>query len=155
MESIKGKKDSTHEPEVAYDTLAELIAGIAVWGVLGQILLAFILKGNEAMIWCSICWWLGVGVAVFWAVHLSGSLKKALSSGEGKAMDMLRYHAVVRYLVAAAVMFIIYVADYLGLISRGLLEYGISYVPGILTLKLGAYSQPFMHKIFSKVFHPG
>jgi hypothetical protein len=65
------------------------------------------------------------------------------------AQGLIRFHAIVRYLVAAAAMGFLYFGIVAGVGTQGLI-YGTAYVPGILTLKAGAYTQPLIHGIFAK-----
>ncbi len=142
--------ETTKDGEKSTDTLAELIVGIIVWGFFGQVAFLFFTKGTGLLL-VSGGWWLGAMVAVFWAVHIHAGLRKVLALGMGDAQTALRFHAIIRYLVAAAGMALLYVS--ISLAGRKeMMIYAASYVPGILTLKAAAYTQPLIHRIGNSLF---
>ncbi|MBR0147594.1 MAG: hypothetical protein IKR56_00330 [Lachnospiraceae bacterium] len=142
MAQTQGKENTE------FDTLKELIIGIVFWAFIGQAGIFFLLRsrGAEGMAYASVCWWLGVMVAVIWAVHMCLGMREAFALNESAAVARMRLHVIIRYTVALTVMVLIYL--YIRkFFDENMLIYATAYVPGIMMLKFGAYIQPLVHRI--------
>lgn len=120
--------------------LIELLSGIISLGVLIQIgmLIAF-----ENYLYNAIGLWTGIGVACFMAIHLKRSIEDELDLGEEGAMK----HARTAYATRTAITLIV-----LGIVIYFKLGNPFTVVLGIFPLKLSAYLQPLIHKIFLKFY---
>ena len=119
--------------------LVELLAGIISLGILIQIgmLIAF-----ENYLYNAIGLWAGIGVAIFMAIHLKRSIEDELDLGEEGAVKHARTAYATRMLITLVV---------LGVVIYFKLGNPFTVVLGIFPLKLSAYLQPLIHKIFLKL----
>lgn len=118
-------------------TLRELLIGIFLWGILLSLLLAC--TGSFQMPFF-VSLWAGVAGAALMAVHMARSIQQSLKMASDDAVKGMKKGTILRM---AAVMALFVLAWRL----RG-------DVPGVflglITLKLGAYTQPLTHKIMNK-----
>ena len=121
-----------------HDILTELLTGIISLGILIQIGMAI---AFENYLYNAIGLWVGIGVAIFMAIHLKRSIEDELDLGEEGAMK----HARTAYATRMLITFIV-----LGVVIYFKLGNPITVVIGIFPLKLSAYLQPLIHKIFLK-----
>lgn len=119
--------------------VVELLAGIISLGVLIQIgmLLAF-----ENYLYNAIGLWTGIGIACFMTIHLKRSIEDALDLGEEGAVKHARTAYATRTVVTLAVI---------GIVIYFKIGNPFTVVLGIFPLKLSAYLQPLIHKIFLKI----
>lgn len=113
--------------------LLELLVGIAFWGAMVQIIGLF-LKGNKLFFLIGL--WSGIAVAAFMAIHMYVSISTALECQD--AVAKIRNHSVIRYVVVVIVLFFLYF---------GKLGNPLSYVAGVMGLKVAAYMQPIIHRL--------
>ena len=118
--------------------LTELLAGIISLGIVIQIVMAI---AFENYLYNAIGLWAGIGIAIFMAIHLKRSIEDELDLGEEGAMKHARTAYATRMLVTLIV---------LGVVIYFKLGNPITVVIGIFPLKLSAYLQPLIHKIFLK-----
>lgn len=116
------------------DTLIELMCGILVYGVVGQLVILCFLHDK---IWLSIGWWIGVLCAVLGAYHMWWGLDRALDFGEKDAVKLITSYNLLRYAVIVIIMGIVMVTE---------IGNPLAAVFGVFGLKAGAYMQPFIHK---------
>lgn len=116
------------------DTLIELMCGILVYGVVGQLVILCFLHDK---IWLSIGWWIGVLCAVLGAYHMWWGLDRALDFGEKAAVKLITSYNLLRYAVIVIIMGIVMVTE---------IGNPLAAVFGVFGLKAGAYMQPFIHK---------
>ena len=121
-----------------HDILTELLTGIISLGILIQIGMAI---AFENYLYNAIGLWAGIGVAIFMAIHLKRSIEDELDLGEEGAMK----HARTAYATRTLITFVV-----LGVVIYFKLGNPITVVIGIFPLKLSAYLQPLIHKIFLK-----
>ena len=122
-----------------HDILTELLTGIISLGILIQIGMAI---AFENYLYNAIGLWAGIGIAVFMAIHLKRSIEDELDLGEEGAMKHARTAYATRMLITLIV---------LGVVIYFKLGNPITVVIGIFPLKLSAYLQPLIHKIFLKI----
>lgn len=84
--------------------------------------------------------WIGIACAIGMAVHLAIVIETAVNLGQGHDR-LLKVKSVLRYLVVVIVFFVMMKLDLGNLISAFI---------GILGLKVAAYMQPIINKIFRK-----
>ncbi len=113
-----------------------LVCGLLMWGI-GSLIVSE--KGKYA-----ISLWLGILAAFVCTWHMYRSLDRALDYDEATAQKRIYSSYLVRYFALAA---------FLAVVCMTGLADPIPVFLGILTLKLGAYLQPLLHKLFNKLFH--
>ena len=118
--------------------LVELLAGIISLGVLIQIGMLIL---AENYLYNAIGLWTGIGIACFMAIHLKRSIEDELDLGEEGAMKHARTAYATRTMITLLV---------LGVVIYFKLGNPFTVVLGIFPLKLSAYLQPLIHKIFLK-----
>lgn len=116
------------------DTLMELMCGILVYGVVGQLVILCFLHDK---IWLSIGWWIGVLCAVLGAYHMWWGLDRALDFGEKAAVKLITSYNLLRYAIIVIIMGIVMVTE---------IGNPLAAVFGVFGLKAGAYMQPLIHK---------
>ena len=123
------------------DTLKELLIGILVFGVLAQLGGMFFVKSMSAY---SIGLWIGVLLALACAYHMWWSLNKNLTmnaDNEGTARTFAIKQNLIRYAVILIVFALVCLSDF---------AYPLSAFLGIMSLKAGAYLQPFVSRFLHK-----
>jgi hypothetical protein len=119
--------------------LVELLSGIISLGVLIQIIMAI---AFEDYLYNAIGLWTGIGIACFIAIHLKRSIEDSLDLGvEGAAK-----HARTAYATRTAITLVV-----IGIVIYFKVGNPFTVVLGIFPLKLSAYLQPLIHKIFLKI----
>ncbi len=116
--------------------LAELLSGILFLGILIQVICIFVAQND---LYNAIGLWVGIAIACFMAVHIKYSLEDAIEMGEDGAVKHARNAYVVRTIVAMIAIVIVVLFK---------LGNPITLVIGIFPLKLSAYLQPHIHKLF-------
>lgn len=119
--------------------LVELLAGIISLGALIQVgmLIAF-----ENYLYNAIGLWTGIGIACFMAIHLKRSIEDSLDMWEEDAVKHARTAYATRTAITLAVI---------GIVIYFKIGNPFTVVLGIFPLKLSAYLQPLIHKIFLKI----
>lgn len=120
------------------NTLLEMLVGIIIWGLFVQAALLIAFKDylyNAIGLWC------GIAVAVGMAIHMKRSIEDILDLGGPFADKTFRAGVAKRMSMAALVIGIVF---YFGWGNP------LTVLAGIFSLKISAYSQPYMHKIFQK-----
>lgn len=120
-------------------TLWELLAGIAGYGVVCQIAGVFFTADR---IQYSVGLWIGIVLAMAMAVHMYWSIERAFSQGESSAQKVVRSHGLIRYAAVVVVFFLLAVTKAANPLAAFL---------GVMGLKAAAYLQPFTHKLFLKI----
>lgn len=115
-------------------TLRELILAILIWGVIFCLAFMWFASSKAAFAGGMAA---GVVVAIFMALHMYRFIENAIDFPENDAMKYMAKGPVIRALV---IILVVLAAWKLG----GNL---IAIFLGIMTLKIGAYTQPLLHKI--------
>ncbi len=118
------------------NTLFELLIGIILSGVISQVAVAIILKDY---LYNAIGLWSGVAIACFMAIHMKRSIEDVLDLGEEGGVKHMRSTYLVRMTIVVIAM---------GIVICFNLGNPITMLFGALTLKIAAYLQPSMHKLF-------
>lgn len=122
----------------ANQTLAELVIGILCFGVVCQIVGIFFAHDQLAF---AVSLWVGIIAAVGMAFHMNYTINKALAYDEGTAEKVTRSSYFLRYGCAMVLLGVVAVTGVTNLVVTFL---------GIMGLKIGAYMQPFMHKLLQR-----
>lgn len=123
----------------ADETLKELIAGIAVYGVAAQIVCFFV---ADNLRYVSFGLWIGIAVAIGFGIHLKRSIEDALDYGESGAVKHMRKSYAFRYAVTAVIF---------GAAVYFEVGHPIALLAGVMGLKIGAYVQPYTHRVLKKL----
>ena len=118
--------------------LVELLSGIISLVVLIQIIMAI---AFEDYLYNAIGLWTGIGIACFIAIHLKRSIEDSLDLGVEGAAKYARTAYATRTVITLIVI---------GIVIYFKVGNPFTVVLGIFPLKLSAYLQPLIHKIFLK-----
>lgn len=121
--------------------ILELITGILVFTVFCQLaglLLPF--DGRKFALGL----WSGGLMACILAVYMWKSLNKAFLCDEKTAAKIMSGGYLIRYLLTAAYLVFLFYTG-VGYVLAGFL--------GVMSLKVGAYLQPVIHKYYNRLFH--
>lgn len=121
-------------------TLQELLLGIILLGVAIQIVVAIIFKDY---LYNAIGLWSGIAIACFTAIHMKRSIEDALDLGEQGATKYVRMAYLKRMLLSLVFM---------GIVIYFHLGNPITLLIGVFPLKVAAYLQPLLHKLFQRIF---
>lgn len=116
--------------------LTELLIGIILLGIVMQIACIIVSKDY---LYNAIGLWSGIAVACFMAIHLKRSIEDSLDLGVEGAQKHARSAYATRMVVT---LFVIGIVIYFNLGNP------FNLVLGIFPLKISAYLQPHMHKLF-------
>ena len=122
------------------NTLIELLAGIVCIGVLEQVTLLLFFENylyNAIGVWC------GILVSVICAIHMKRSIEDAVDLGD---TERATKHATKGYITRMAITAVL-----VGAVLYFEVGNPITVLAGVFALKLAAYMQPFMHKVFLKL----
>jgi hypothetical protein len=119
-------------------TLLELLIGIILSSVVIQIIVAIILKDY---LYNAIGLWSGTAIACFMAIHMKRSIEDVLDLGEEGGVKRMRSTYLVRMMIVAIAM---------GIVICFNLGNPITMLFGALTLKIAAYLQPYINKLFQR-----
>lgn len=122
----------------ANQTLAELVIGILCFGAVCQIVGIFFTHDQLAY---AVSLWIGIIAAAGMAVHMNHTIRKALAYDEGTAEKVTRTSYFLRYGCVMVLLGVVAVTGVMNLIVTFL---------GIMGLKIGAYLQPFTHKLLQR-----
>lgn len=115
-------------------TLIEVICGIAVFGVLGQIAIWIFIKNIPGV---ASGWWIGILTAVFYIYSMWWGLNRALDLDPESAKNKMILYNILRYLAVLIIMGAVMITE---------IANPVAAVLGVFSVKAGAYMQPFIHK---------
>lgn len=121
-----------------HNILYEMFAGMILWGIFVQIILLCIW---ENCLNNSIGLWAGVVIAGGLAMHMKITIEDAVDIGGEYTNKKVRADIAKRYAVTGIVIAILlyfHIGNPLTLLA------------GLFALKISAYLQPFVHKVFQK-----
>lgn len=121
------------------NTLLELVVGIIFLGIVEQLVCLIFLKNH---LYNAVGLWTGIAIASGMAVHMKRSIEDALDLGEEGAPKHIRKAYALRMTVVLLVM---------GVVIYFHLGNPLTLLAGVIPLKLSAYLQPQMHKVFIKI----
>jgi len=123
------------------ETLLELLMGILFFGILCQAVGMWFVPSALAY---SLGLWIGILLAGLSAIHMWWALDRNLTinaDNERGAQAFATKWSMIRYGIILIVFLIICLTDF---------AYPLAAFLGIMGLKIGAYLQPFMKKIYNK-----
>lgn len=121
------------------EALPGLLLGIIIYGVLLQVVGVWLV---EDQLHYSTGLWIGIGCAVFMAIHMAMSIEDAVSIGtEDGAKKKTIASAMFRYFIVLLV-FVLMVYFNLGMLLPAFF--------GVLGLKISAYLQPVFYRMLGK-----
>jgi len=124
-------------------TLSDLFLGIFIFCLICQIGLVIGCKffwGRTA--YYSIGLWFGCLIAIFMAWHMNRSISSALDFDGDTATKLMRKGTYIRYFAIVIILAGFMIIDIVSPLTVFL---------GIMGLKAGAYSQPFVHKLLNPI----
>lgn len=119
-------------------TLKELIIGIITITIIFEIIILIACK-NKLYETAGLL--IGTVVSVVCAVYMAYSIEIAVELDEKSSIAYMRKGTVYRYLIFCVVLIITGVSK---------IASPVALIAGFLTLKFGAYINPFIHKLFNK-----
>lgn len=125
-----GKTDNT--------VLKDMITIMGLYGIVAQII-CLIIPGDHLKMAAGL--WIGVAAGIGMAVHMKNSLDEALDLGESGAQKYMQKSYAKRYLTVVVVFVAV---SYLQIANV------LTLLTGVMGLKISAYLQPIMHKLFEK-----
>lgn len=117
------------------EALPGLLLGILLYGVLVEVIGVWFVSDKIRYTTGLL---IGIGCAVGMAIHLAVVLEETVRTNNA-APKMIKAKSVLRYLVVVAVFFVMMWLNLGNLITAFI---------GVLGLKVSAYAQPLLHKIF-------
>lgn len=124
------------------EALPGLLLGIIIYGVLFQVIGVWFVE--ERLLFTTGLW-IGIGCAVFMAIHMAMSIEDAVSLGtEDGAKKKTIASAMFRYVVVLLV-FVVMLYFQLGMLLPAFF--------GVLGLKVSAYLQPVFYRLLGKKDH--
>lgn len=119
-------------------TLKELLIGILVLGILGQLVCFIFLKQH---LYHAIGLWTGVLVAAGMAIHMQISIEDGLDIAWEDGAKHMKKAYLTRTAIACGVMAVVLY-----------FKWGnpLTLLFGVMTLKLAVYLQPFVHRILER-----
>ena len=122
------------------NTLAELLAGILLIGVLQQLILLLFFKNH---VYNAIGAWCGILVSVICVIHMKRSIEDAVDLRD---VERATKHATKGYITRMVITAVL-----VGAVLYFEVGNPITILTGVFALKLAAYMQPVMHKLFLKL----
>lgn len=120
-------------------TLVELMAGAAVYCILCEVLLLIF---TERRLYHSIGLIIGFAVCIALSISIADSLDVAVELDEKSAKAYIQKKASLRYVLVCAVIIILAIFDF---------GNPLTCFAGVIGLKIGAYIQPFVHKLIDRL----
>ncbi len=119
------------------ETLKEMLCGMLVYGVIGQIVIWLFIKGTGV----SLGWWIGVLTAIACGYQMWWGLDRALDLSESEASKKMITYSMLRYAAIVVIMATVMITE---------IANPLAAVFGVFALKAGAYLQPLMHNFYRK-----
>lgn len=120
-------------------TLLEMCLGIVLYGIVCQIVILFFSAEPRH----SIGLWIGIAMAVAGSVHMWWAIDRSLDMASKDASKTVAVQVMVRYFALAVILIILAISEIASWLFAFL---------GYMGMKAGAYMQPFVHKISSRIF---
>ena len=118
-------------------TLHEMMTGITAINILLAAVAAFMTERNRAL--CAVA--IGTFIALCYVIHMAVTIDDALNLDEKGAVTQVRKHMIMRY-VFVCVVFATSVYFKVA--------HPIFLTLSVLSIKAGAYMQPFIHGLFNR-----
>lgn len=118
-------------------TLHEMMIGITMANIVLAIIALFVPDRRHALYAVAV----GLAISLLYVIHMAVTLDDALNLDEKSAVSEVRKHMVIRYVltgVAVGAVLFFHIAD------------PVFLVLSVITIKAGAYLQPFVHKLLGR-----
>ena len=118
-------------------TLHEMMIGITMANIVLVIIALFVPDRRHALYAVAV----GLAISLLYVIHMAVTLDDALNLDEKSAVSEVRKHMVIRYVltgVAVGAVLYFHIAD------------PVFLVLSVITIKAGAYLQPFVHKLLGR-----
>ncbi len=118
-------------------TLHEMMIGITMANIVLAIIALFVPDRRHALYAVAA----GLAISLLYVIHMAVTLDDALNLDEKSAVAEVRKHMVIRYVltgVAVGAVLYFHIAD------------PVFLVLSVITIKAGAYLQPFVHKLLGR-----
>ncbi|NLG02647.1 MAG: hypothetical protein GX567_02235 [Clostridia bacterium] len=138
-EQTDGNAESEMSQETATNTthvLQEMAIGVLLFAVIIQV---FVILFSKKLLYDSIGLWVGAVTAILLAVHMKNTIEAVMDQAGGRGAGG-RY-ALIRYVA----VLIIFIGLFVFKIGNPVICFA-----GIMGLKIGAYMQPFIHKLLRR-----
>lgn len=122
-------------------TILEMYAGILFWGIVCQIVGAFLVEDREMY---ARSLWFGICFALVNTIHMYRSLDRALDYDEKHATAMIFRAYLIRYVSVAVILGAIMITGVMNPLVVFMAYMG---------LKVTVFLQPITHKLCNKLFH--
>ena len=119
------------------EELLELLMGSLIWGVFAQVAFVWLVLDKGAY---SICLWIGVGLAVFSAIHMWWSIDRNLTENPGnenRAQVKGNLYYMIRYAVTLVAFY---------LVVRNYGSYALATALGERGITVAAHMQPIIKR---------
>lgn len=120
-------------------TLLEMHVGIIFFGLICQIIGAFIVKNQVTY---ALSLWFGIVTAIVSAYHMNRTLERALDSGANAGGIALKGY-LFRYIMLFIILLIAVIVESMNPLVVFL---------GYMSLKISALMEPITHKVVNKIF---
>ena len=118
-------------------TLHEMMIGITMANIVLVIIALFVPDRRHALYAVAV----GLAISLLYVIHMAVTLDDALNLDEKSAVSEVRKHMVIIYVltgVAVGAVLYFHIAD------------PVFLVLSVITIKAGAYLQPFVHKLLGR-----
>ena len=120
-------------------TLFDLCLGIFLYGIVCQIVLLFFTRAVQDILGL----WIGILLGILGSIHIWWSINRGLDMASKDATKTVAVQGMIRYFALAVALSILAVSEIASWLFAFL---------GYMGMKAGAYMQPFVHKISSRIF---
>lgn len=117
--------------------MKDMITIMVMYGIIAQIICLFI-PGNRVQM--AIGLWIGIATGIGLLIHMNKSLQLALSLDEDGAKRYMQKSYAVRYFATFAIFAAVLYFELANIFTL---------IAGVMGLKVSAYLQPIMHKLFT------
>lgn len=118
-------------------TLHEMMTGIAVINAMLAVAAAFMTDRKKAL--CAVA--VGTFIALIYVIHMAVTIDDALNLDEKGAVVQVRKHMIIRYVFVC----VVFAASLYFRIAQP-----VFLTLSVLSIKAGAYLQPFIHRLFNR-----
>ncbi len=122
-------------------TLLEMYFGILFFGIVCQVIGAFVAKEQ---LYYSLSLWFGIVLAMVSSFHMYRTLDRALDYDEKTATNQIFRGYLIRYVLLVVFLIMIIITKTLNPLIVFL---------GYMSLKVTAFLQPITHKLCNRIFH--
>lgn len=120
-------------------TLSEMITGMILFGIVCELIGIWFVPNRLKY---TLGVWIGIAIAAFMASHMAWTFNSSIDKDGKTATGRVRLQAFLRYFVVLGLFAVLLFTDF---------TYPLAAFLGIMGLKVSAYLQPLIHKIFKAI----